>query len=390
MMGIAILGSTGSIGVSTLEVVERHPDRFRVVALAANRSVDALAAQVARHTPLLAVIVQEEIPAGQVGSPETRWARGQEALLELVDHPDVDVVVNALVGAVGLEPTLQTLHAGKRLAVANKESLVAGGPLVIEAAKSPGAELVPIDSEHSAILQCMQGYDRESVARVVLTASGGPFRGWTPEALREVKPSDALQHPTWSMGAKITVDSATLANKALEVIEAHFLYGLEYGDIEVVVHPQSIIHSFVEFVDGSVLAQVGFPTMEIPILYALSYPDRVGDESLRTFDAVRSSPLTFEDVDRSVFTLFSLGVSAGKEGGTAPAVFNASNEIAVEAFLGDLIRFTEMGEVVGGTLDRVPVTPVKRVEDVLNADSEARRIAREIVAIRSDGVLSPT
>ena len=390
MMGIAILGSTGSIGVSTLEVVERHPARFRVVALAANRSVDALAAQVAKHRPLRAVIVEEEIPEGQGGSARTHWARGREALLDLIDHPDVDVVVNALVGAVGLEPTLQTLHAGKRLAVANKESLVAGGPLVMEAASSPGAELVPIDSEHSAILQCMQGYDREAVARVVLTASGGPFRGWTPEALREVRPSDALQHPTWSMGAKITVDSATLANKALEVIEAHFLYGMAYEDIEVVVHPQSIIHSFVEFVDGSVLAQVGFPTMEIPILYALSYPDRVADGSLRTFDAVRSSPLTFEDVDRSVFTLFCHGVSAGRGGGTAPAVFNASNEIAVEAFLGDRIRFTEMGEVVGETLDRVPVTPVKRVEDVLDADSEARRIAREIVAARSDGVLSPT
>jgi 1-deoxy-D-xylulose-5-phosphate reductoisomerase len=278
----------------------------------------------------------------------------------------VDVVVNALVGAVGLEPTLAALAAGKRLALANKESLVAGGPLVLEAASRGGGQLVPIDSEHSAILQCLAGADRACVARLVLTASGGPFRGWNTDALEGVRPSDALRHPTWEMGAKITVDSATLANKALEVIEAHFLYGIP-------------VHSFVEFVDGSVLAQMGFPTMELPILYALSHPARVEDQRLRTFDPVRSSPLTFEAVDRERFPLFELGVAAGRRGGTAPAVFNAANEVAVEAFLKERIRFPAMRAVVEAALEDHSPAPVREVGDVLEADRAARVAARAAV-----------
>jgi len=306
------------------------------------------------------------------------WAAGREAVLALTVREDVDVVVNALVGAEGLEVTLAALAAGKRLALANKESLVAGGPLVREAAKRGGGVLVPVDSEHSAILQCLHGSPSRWLSRIILTASGGPFRGWNSGRLQDVRPQDALRHPTWAMGTKITVDSATLANKALEVIEAHFLYEVAYDDIGVVVHPQSIVHSFVEFVDGSVLAQVGFPTMELPVLYALSHPERVPDEALRTFDPVRFSPLTFEEVDRESFPLFGLGVEAGRAGGVAPAVFNAGNEVAVAAFLEEKIRFPEMADVVAGALDVVGRGSIGCVEDVLGADRAARRAAGEI------------
>jgi 1-deoxy-D-xylulose-5-phosphate reductoisomerase len=375
---VAILGSTGSIGRSTLEVIGRHPQRFQVVGLAANRSLARLEEQVARFAPEVAVVAGDDVDLpGPSGA--TRWSSGREALVELAEDDRVDVVLNAMVGSAGLEPTLRALRAGKRLALANKESLVAGGPLVLEAARAGGGELVPIDSEHSAILQCLAGCQLSDLARIVLTASGGPFRGFSRERLIRVTPADALNHPTWSMGAKITVDSATLANKALEVIEAHFLYGIGYDRIDVVVHPQSIIHSFIELVDGSVMAQLGFPTMELPILYALSYPERVSDPTLRTFDAVRASSLTFEDVDQVGFPLFALGVEAGRRGGIAPAVYNAANEVAVEAFLAEQVGFTEMAGVVRAALDAAPDHPVGTLEDVLSADRQARVAAREAV-----------
>jgi 1-deoxy-D-xylulose-5-phosphate reductoisomerase len=381
MIRVAILGSTGSIGRSALEVIERHPDRFSVVALAANRALEPLAEQVRRHRPAVAVLSEENGLGRRSDLPRARWMEGRDALLEITESPEVDVVLNALVGSAGLEPTLQTLLAGKRLALANKESLVAGGALVVAAAEKGGGELIPVDSEHSAILQCLEGYEIDSVARLVLTASGGPFRGWGTERLRDVGPAQALNHPTWAMGAKITVDSATLANKALELIEAHFLYGIDYDSIGVVVHPQSIVHSFVEFVDGSVLAQLGFPTMELPILYALSYPERVKDEVLRTFDPVKASPLVFEEVDRDAFVLFGLGERAGREGGTSPAVYNAANEMAVEAFLREAIRFPEMGEVVSEVLDQLGSRPVETLQQVLEIDQEARVVAGEIIRL---------
>lgn len=375
MIRVAVLGSTGSIGRSALEVVSRHPGRFEVVALTAHRGVEVLAQQVARFRPRVAVVGAEEVslPAGDTAG--TQWRSGRAALLEVAAMEGVDVVVNALVGAAGLEPTVLALEAGHRLALANKESLVAGGPLVLQAAGKGGAEIVPIDSEHSAILQCMEGYDRSTVQRITLTASGGPFRGRNLDALRRVRPSEALNHPTWDMGAKITIDSATLANKALEVIEAHYLYGFGYDQIGAVVHPQSIVHSFVEFVDGSVLAQMGFPTMELPILYALNYPERVEDAALRTYDPVRSSPLTFEEIDDEAFPLFAVGVDAGRRGGCAPAVFNAGNEIAVQAFLEGRIRFPEMADVVETALDGVGTHEVHDVNDVLAADGAARELA---------------
>jgi len=382
---VAVLGSTGSIGRSALAVVERHPDRFRIVALAGNRRAELLAAQVARHRPEVAALCDASVPLpASAGTGATRWRTGPEALVDIAGAPGVDVVVNALVGATGLRPTIEALRAGHRLALANKESLVAGGRLVLEAARLGGTQIVPIDSEHSAILQCLQGHDAGSVQRVVLTASGGPFRGRNAEELSDVGPGEALRHPTWDMGAKITIDSATLANKALEVIEAHHLYGLGYDAIEAVVHPQSVIHSFVEFVDGSVLAQLGFPTMELPILYALSYPERVGDSTLRTYDPLGSSPLTFEEIDHDAFPMFGLGVEAGRRGGSAPAVYNAGNEIAVRAFLDARIRFPEIPLVVEETLERMGTQEAGDLEAVIAADREARVVAKEVAARLTD------
>lgn len=381
-LGVALLGSTGSIGRSALAVLERHPDRFRLVALAANRRGTELAVQVMRYGPEMAVLVNGPLPGEAVRGAGTRWAVGREALIDIVTHPHVDVVINAIVGAAGLEATLAALRAGKRLALANKESLVAGGPLVLEAVREGGGTLVPVDSEHSAILQCLRGACDREVRRLVLTASGGPFKDWEIEALATVTPEQALRHPTWEMGAKVTVDSATLANKALEVIEAHFLFGIPYDRLEVVVHPQSIIHSMVEFVDGSVLAQAGFPTMELPILYALTHPDRIEDAGAPGFDPIAASPLTFEPLDEKRFPAFRLGVEAGRAGGTAPAVFNAANEVAVESFLAEELAFNRIPEVIERVLAAHDPAPVDCLDAVLEADGRARALAREVVAGR--------
>jgi len=376
---VVIVGSTGSIGRSALEVAGRHPDRFDVVGLAANRSVEELARQVERFTPRRAVLCDGDVPLPD-GTGGTRWLSGRDAMLELVAADDVDVVLNALVGSAGLEPTIVALEAGHRLALANKESLVAGGPLVLAAAKRGGAEVVPVDSEHSAILQCLEGRRMSSVRRVILTASGGPFRGCHVEELRRASARDALKHPTWDMGAKITIDSASLANKALEVIEAHFLYGLDYDAIDAIVHPQSIIHSFVEFVDGAILAQLGFPTMELPILYALSHPDRVPDETLCTYDPVGAPPLTFEEIDHEAFPMFGLGVEAGRRSGCVPAVYNAANEVAVQAFLEDRIRFPEIADSVQEAMERVGADELRDMDDVVAADAAGRAVAAEVAA----------
>jgi 1-deoxy-D-xylulose-5-phosphate reductoisomerase len=372
MVGVAILGSTGSIGRSTLAVLDRHQDRFRVVALAARRNAALLAHQADRVRPSLVVLTE---PAQ--GTP-TAWAGGDEGLIAAATHPDVDIVVNAVVGAAGLAATLAALEAGKRLALANKESLVAGGPLVLDALRRGGGELIPVDSEHSAILQCLPGGAPLGVRRLILTASGGAFRGRTRAELERVTPADALRHPTWDMGAKITVDSATLANKALEVIEAHFLFDLPYDRLETVVHPQSIVHSMVEFDDGSVLSQMGFPTMELPILYALTHPARFRD-GVRPFDPVAAGPLTFEPIDHECFPTFGLGVAAGRVGGTAPAVFNAANEVAVAAFLDESLRFVEIPRIIEQTLDACGSAPIGSLADVRAADGAARERARAFI-----------
>ncbi|HEX2205336.1 MAG TPA: 1-deoxy-D-xylulose-5-phosphate reductoisomerase [Longimicrobium sp.] len=379
MKGVAILGATGSIGKSALAVLAQHPDRFRAVALTAHRSGDALLRLAGRHRPALAVVADGPVPDGAEGRG-TEWRTGRQALLEAATHPDADIVLNALVGAAGLEPTLAALEAGKRVALANKESLVCGGPLVLEAARRGGGELLPVDSEHSAVFQCLAGAAAGDVRRIVLTASGGPFRDWSPERLAEAGPADALRHPTWEMGAKITIDSATLANKALEVIEAHFLFGVGYDRIEAVVHPQSIVHSMVEMVDGSVLAQMGFPTMELPVLYALAHPERLPYEC-RRFDPVAAGALTFEPVRDACFPAFGLGVEAGRRGGTAPAVFNAANEVAVARFLEGRFPFGALAGVVEETLSRWPGGAAGSLDDVLAADAWARRTAETFCGV---------
>jgi 1-deoxy-D-xylulose-5-phosphate reductoisomerase len=373
--GIAILGSTGSIGRSALAVVARHPDRFRVVALAAHQRVLELEAQVAEFSPAVAVLADADRAAGLGG----RVQGGRAALLEAATRPDVDIVINAMVGAAGLEATLAALGAGKRLALANKESLVAGGPLVLEALRRGGGELVPIDSEHSAILQCVSAAGGPAMRRLILTASGGPFRCLSAAELAQVTPAQALQHPTWAMGAKISIDSATLANKALEVIEGHFLFAVPYDAIEVVVHPQSIIHSMVELVDGSVLAQLGFPTMELPILYALTHPERIADGGTRSFDPVGAAALTFEAVDQGRFPAFALGLAAGRAGGTAPAVYNATNEVAVAGFLQGRIPFTAIPQIIERVLHAHTPVPVTALEEVLGADRWARELATRAI-----------
>jgi 1-deoxy-D-xylulose-5-phosphate reductoisomerase len=365
--GVAILGSTGSVGTTALRVLERQRDRFRVAALTAFNNAELLRDQVARFAPDFVGIVRNGI------EPHSSWRVGPDCLVEAAQRDDVDIVLNAIVGAAGLDATLAALARGKRVALANKETLVMAGALVTDACVRGKGELVPVDSEHSAILQCITGRPDVDVRRVIITASGGPFRQWTPQQIERATLDDALQHPTWRMGRKITVDSATLANKALEVIEAHFLFGLPYDRIEVVVHPQSIVHSFVEFVDGSVLAQLGVPSMELPVLYALTHPDRVEDYGVPVFDPVASSPLTFEPVRAEQFPAFVLGVAAGRRGGAAPAVFNAANEAAVALFLEGRIRFGQIAAAISGALDALSDLPAESREALLAADAAARR-----------------
>lgn len=366
LRGVALLGSTGSIGVSTLKVLARHPDRFRLVALTGGKNRSLLEEQISVWKPQFAGLAQAD---GKNGV-----ATGPACLVEAATHPDVDVVVNAIVGAAGLDATLAALRAGKRVALANKETLVMAGELVAEAAREGGGEVVPVDSEHSAVLQCLDGKGSAAV-RLILTASGGPFRTWDPDKIARATREDALKHPTWQMGAKITVDSATLANKALEVIEAHFLFGLAYEAIEVVVHPQSVIHAFVEFADGSVLAQLGFPTMELPILYALTHPDRVADSGVRRFDPVAAGALTFEAVRPDIFRAFALGIGAARRGGTFPAAFNAANEVAVAGFLDGRITFGRISEVIERVLEHHPDESARDLATVRAADTRARAAA---------------
>ncbi|HMA25173.1 MAG TPA: 1-deoxy-D-xylulose-5-phosphate reductoisomerase [Gemmatimonadaceae bacterium] len=369
--GVAILGSTGSIGTTALRVLERQRDRFRVAALTAFNNAALLADQAARFEPGFVGIVRNG------AEPHANWRVGADCLVDAARRDDVDIVINAVVGAAGLDATLAALARGKRVALANKETLVMAGALVTDARDAGGGEIVPIDSEHSAILQCITGRPGVEVSRVIITASGGPFRQWSPEQLEQATLEDALRHPTWRMGRKITVDCATLANKALEVIEAHFLFGLPYDRIEVVVHPQSVVHSFVEFIDGSVLAQIGVPSMELPVLYALTHPDRIADSGVPRFDPVATSPLTFEPLRAEQFPAFALGVAAGRRGGGAPAVFNAANEAAVELFLAGRIRFGDIGVAIASALESLGHLSGETREAVLSADAAARLHVQE-------------
>ncbi|HKW40438.1 MAG TPA: 1-deoxy-D-xylulose-5-phosphate reductoisomerase [Gemmatimonadales bacterium] len=371
-LGVAILGSTGSIGRTALQVLARQRERFRVAALTAHSNASLLERQVAEWRPPYAGLVK-----GGMRDAGRGIRGGTECLVEAATRPDVSIVVNGIVGAAGLEATLAALRAGKRVALANKETLVMAGELVMAAAQEGGGEIVPVDSEHSAVLQCITGRQSSDVARLILTASGGPFRTWSPDHVAKATVDEALQHPTWKMGKKITVDSATLVNKALEVIEAHFLFRLPYAAVEVVVHPQSVMHAFVEFVDGSVLAQVGFPSMELPILYALTHPARVPDAGARRFDPVAAGPLTFEPVEAPRYPAYGLGRAAASAGGTAPTAFNAANEVAVELFLAGAIPFGRIATTIARVLDAHHSSSGASLAAVLDADAEARRLARE-------------
>jgi 1-deoxy-D-xylulose-5-phosphate reductoisomerase len=382
---ISVVGSTGSIGTQTLDVVAAEPDRYRVVALGANRSVDLLADQAAAVRPDVVAIADASLAAelrARVPKGVEVWA-GPEALAAIAR--DADVVVNGVVGFAGLPVTLAALEAGRRLALANKESLIAAGPVVQVARATPGAEIIPVDSEHAAVHQCLRASDPggpDRLARIVLTASGGPFRGRSAAQLAEVTVADALAHPTWSMGPKITVDSSTLMNKGLEVIEAHELFGVDYGRIEVVVHPQSIVHSMVEFSDGATVAQLSMPDMRLPITYALAYPDR-GGVAFGALDWSAVGRLDFEAPDLDAFPCLRLAYEAGREGGTAPAWLNAANEVAVAAFLAGTIPWKFIADVVKETLVGHHGTNPASVDVVMDADRQARETARRVVERRA-------
>ncbi|HUG09276.1 MAG TPA: 1-deoxy-D-xylulose-5-phosphate reductoisomerase [Acidimicrobiia bacterium] len=374
---LVVLGATGSIGIQTLEVADNLG--LEVAVLAARRPSEELADIASRH-PDADVVV-----AGGSYDERDRFDRtlgraslhGSEAVIEAASRPGV-VVVNGIVGSAGLRATVAALEAGNRVALANKESLVAGGPVVAAALVEHGGELIPVDSEHSALYQCLEGEPREAVSRLILTASGGPFRGRSKESLASVTPEEALRHPTWDMGRRITIDSATMFNKGLEIIEAHHLFGVEYDRIEIVVHPQSILHSAVEFVDGSWKGHLGYPDMRIPIQYSLTAPERAATPG-EPFDPV-GTDLTFEAPDREVFAAIDIAYEAGRAGGSAPAVMNAADEIAVEAFLQRRLGFLGIADVVARTLEAIAWREVDTVEDVVEVDAEARSVAAGLVA----------
>ena len=374
---ILILGSTGSIGVQALDVVGRSDD-LEVVGLSADRSWEALVAQagaagvtrIALSDPDAIEHARDAFGGEVLGGPE--------GLVELILESGADLVLNAIVGSAGLGPSVATLGEGIDLALANKESLVVGGDLVMQLAEATGARVIPVDSEHSALHQLLAGEAPGTVDKLVLTASGGPFRGRTREELADVTIAEALNHPTWAMGGKITIDSATLMNKGLEVIEAHHLFGVPYERLDVVVHPQSIVHSYVQLCDGSSLAHLGYPDMRVPIAYALHHPERV-ELPVRPLDLAEVGALTFEPVDEATFPALGLARAAGRAGGTAPCVLNAANEVAVHAFLGGRIGFLAIAEVIAGTLGRLPGEPVRAFDTLYEADREAREVAGALV-----------
>lgn len=376
---VVILGSTGSIGRQALEVAAAHPDRIEVVALAAHSSADLLAEQAAAFQ-VGSVALSDPAAASRVASALNGVAvgSGPDAVVALAEFECADVVLNALVGAAGLRATMTALAAGKTLALANKESLVVGGELVMAAAK-PG-QLLPVDSEHSAIFQCLVGEHAQDVSRIWLTASGGPFRGWSREQLEHVTAADALAHPTWTMGPKITVDSSTLMNKGLEAIEAHHLFGVSLDDIRIVVHPQSCVHSMVEYRDGSVKAHLGATDMRIPIQYALSYPRR-WDSPTIPVDFAKVARLDFAEPDLETFRCLAIALEAGRARGTAPAVMNAANEIAVAAFLAGEARYFDIEETVSSALAAHTTEPLHSIEQVEAADAWARRFARGVLGL---------
>ena len=384
MKAITLLGSTGSIGTQTLDIVEHNPDKFRIVGLAAGSNVEMLARQVRQFRPEIVAIGNEakltELKAAiAVLDYRPIIVAGAQGTIEVASYGDAQSVVTGIVGCAGLLPTIAAIEAGKDIALANKETLIAGGPVVLPLVEKHGVKLLPADSEHSAIFQCLQGVPAGGLRRIILTASGGAFRDLPAEKLASVKVADALKHPNWSMGQKITIDSATLMNKGLEVIEAHYLFGLGYEHIEIVVHPQSIIHSLIEVQDTSVLAQLGWPDMRLPLLYALSWPDRIYT-NWEKFDLVKAGDLTFRAPDREKYPCIGLAYAAGEAGGSMPAVLNAANEQAVALFLAEQIQFLDIPKTIERVCDkhRNDFTATPSLDDILNADRWARQMAIEL------------
>ncbi len=381
MKTLAILGSTGSIGVKALEIAARYPDKFRVVALSGGKNSARMEEQIRRFRPDLAS-VQDEESARQLrrnlSSLPTRIVSGSDGPTEVATHPQAQMVVAALVGSVGLLPTLAAIRAGKHIAIANKEALVMAGEILVEEVQAHGVSLLPVDSEHSAIFQVLAGHRREEIKRILLTASGGPFLHFSREELKRVTPGEALNHPQWQMGKKVTIDSASLMNKGLEVIEAHWLFGIPGSKIEVLIHPQSIIHSMIEYIDGSVIAQMALPDMRGPIAYALSYPERL-DLQHPSLNFFQAGPLSFSPVDRDRFPALGLAYQALEAGGTLPAVLNAANEVAVESFLGGQLEFLQIPRLIRETMEQHRrIYPVS-LEDILEAHSWARQEAQKII-----------
>jgi 1-deoxy-D-xylulose-5-phosphate reductoisomerase len=380
---LVILGSTGSIGVQALDVVSRCADELQVVGLAAEHAVGQLIEQAGVHGVKRIGLADADAAARAAES----WTDGQvyggpDGLVRLITEADADLVLNAIVGSAGLVPTVAALGEGIDLALANKESLVVGGELVTQLAEATGAAIIPVDSEHSALHQLLAAEPPGTVDRLVLTASGGPFRGATPSDLEDVTVEQALEHPTWEMGGKITIDSATLMNKGLELIEAHHLFGTPYERIDVVVHPQSIVHSLIQLCDGATLAHLGYPDMRVPIAYGLHYPERV-DVPVRPLDLAELGALTFEPVDEVTFACLRLAREAGIASGTAPCTLNAANEVAVHAFLGGRLRFLDIAAVIEETLTRLPPGRVHSFESLGEADARARRLATDLIATRA-------
>ncbi|MEQ8381448.1 MAG: 1-deoxy-D-xylulose-5-phosphate reductoisomerase [Coleofasciculus sp. A1-SPW-01] len=396
MKSITLLGSTGSIGTQTLEILTHHPDQFRLVGLAAGSNVELLAAQIRQFRPeIVALCDAEKLPDLKAAiadlDPQPILVAGEAGVVEVARYGDAEAVVTGIVGCAGLLPTIAAIEAGKDIALANKETLIAGGPVVNPLIAKHGVKLLPADSEHSAIFQCLQGVPEGGLRRIILTASGGAFRDWSVDKLGEVTVADAIKHPNWSMGRKITVDSATLMNKGLEVIEAHFLFGMDYDDIDIVIHPQSIIHSLIELQDTSVLAQLGWPDMRLPLLYALSWPDRIYTD-WEPLDLVKAGTLTFKEPDHDKYPCMQLAYAAGRTGGSMPAVLNAANEQAVALFLDEKIQYLDIARCIDQTCDRHSRDncPDPGLEDILAADRWAREEVLRIYPTleKSDRVVS--
>ena len=379
MKKITVLGSTGSIGTQTLEVIRQYRDRFEVTALSCGHNVSLLRKQIKEFAPAL-VCVANEKDANILASeyPDTEFVFGEEGLITAASKTDAEMVVGALMGMMGIRPTLAAIEAGKDIAFANKETLVAAGSIIMDAVRQKGVSFLPVDSEHSAIFQALQGAAGNPVRKIILTASGGPFRGFSAEQLTKVTKAQALKHPNWNMGAKITIDSATMMNKGLEVIEASWLFSMDPSRIEVVVHPQSAVHSAVEFEDGSIIAQMGAPDMKLPIAYALSYPERLADVG-KKLDLFELGTMSFQKPDHKAFRCLALAYRAIKAGKSYPIVLNAANEEAVAAFLADRISFSQIADTVEFALDRHIVTEITSVDDILEVEKESRSAVRSMI-----------